>query len=114
MGQILPLAAFVPLVVLVHFGLKRLVNLGMSRWWLLGWLAPLLNLWLGHRCFACPSGYAYHRKMDGPGIALAINYWLAIAGCLMAFGVFATMLTGLLGNNDLLGQLSARLRSPAG
>ncbi len=78
MGRILPLAAFAPLAVLVHFGLKRLLNLGMSRWWLLAFFAPVLNLWLGYRCMTCPSGYAHHKKMDAPGIAMAGLYWLAI------------------------------------
>jgi hypothetical protein len=33
-------------------------------------------MWLGYRCLACPSGFARHKKLDGPGIALAIIYWL--------------------------------------
>ena len=84
MGQILPAAAFAPLVVLVWFGLKRLVNLGMSRWWCLAVFAPVLNLWVGYRCFACPPGYAYHKKLDGPGIALAILYWLVMLAAFVA------------------------------
>jgi hypothetical protein len=71
-------AAFVPLIVAVHFGLMRLLNLGMSRWWFLGHFVPLLNLWIGYRCFACPAGYAYHKKLDGVGVALAIIYWLTL------------------------------------
>lgn len=55
---------------------KRFVNLGMTAWWLLGMLVPFLNWWLGYRLFACPPGYAMHRKMDGIGIFLAIVYWL--------------------------------------
>ena len=44
----------------------------------LAFLAPFLNLWLGYRCLACPSGYAPHKKMDGPGIVLACLYWLSV------------------------------------
>jgi hypothetical protein len=86
MGKILPFAVFVPLVTLVHFGLKRFVNLGMSRWWSFAIFAPILNLWVGYRCFVCPAGYAYHKKLDLPGIALAILYWLivlSVGGILM-------------------------------
>jgi hypothetical protein len=61
----------VPWVALAYFWMKRLVNLGMSRVWLLEILAPVLNLWVSYRCFACPPGYAYHKKLDGTGIALA-------------------------------------------
>jgi hypothetical protein len=78
MGKILPFAVFVPLVTLIHFGLKRFVNLGMSRWWSFAIFAPILNLWVGYRCFVCPAGYAYHKKLDFPGIALAILYWLIV------------------------------------
>ena len=79
MGKILPLAALLPLGMVIHFGLKRLTNLGMSRWWLLAACIPGLNLWLGYRCFACPPGFACHKKWDGPGIALAAVYWTAMA-----------------------------------
>ena len=78
MGQILPYAAFAPLVLLLHLGVGRLVNLGMSRLWCLAVLAPGINLWLGYRCFACPPGYAFHQKLDGRGIALAMAYWLVM------------------------------------
>lgn len=76
MGKILPYASFVPLAVIAHFWLQRLVNLGMSRLWILAVFAPVLNLWLGYRCFVCPAGYAYDRKLDGPGILLAVLYGL--------------------------------------
>lgn len=69
-------AALLPAILVIYFLLIRLVNLGMSRWWFFGTFVPFLNLWLGYRCFACPPGYAYHKKLDGAGIALAIFYWL--------------------------------------
>jgi hypothetical protein len=71
-------------LVALYCGLQRFLNLGMSRWWYLGNFVPFLNLWLGYRCFACPAGYAYHKKMDGIGIALAILYWLLIATVVLA------------------------------
>jgi hypothetical protein len=80
-----------PLLMAVWFGLARLVNLGMSRWWFLGQFIPILNLWLGYRCFACPAGYRYHKKMDPTGIVLAIVYWLILLlglGSLVMLGVW--------------------------
>jgi hypothetical protein len=50
----------------------------MSRWWYLAVFAPILNLWLGYRCVACPPGYAYYKKMDAAGIGLAILYWSSV------------------------------------
>lgn len=67
-----------PMLVALVFSVLRLVNLGMSGWWFLGNFVPLLNLWVGYRCFACPPGYAVHKKMDGAGIILAILYWLLV------------------------------------
>jgi hypothetical protein len=95
MGKILPVAALLPLLVLVHFGLQRLVNLGMSRLWLLAVFAPFLNLWLGFRCFACPPGYAYHKKLDGPGAALAILYGLIALAAVLLLAAFTALLFGL-------------------
>ncbi len=69
-------AALLPVILLIYFLLMRLVNLGMSRWWFFGAFVPLLNLWVGYRCFVCPPGYAYHKKLDGAGVALAILYWV--------------------------------------
>ena len=69
--------ALLPVIFIIYFILMRLVNLGMSRWWFFGIFVPALNLWIGYRCFACPPGYAYHKKIDGAGIALAILYWLS-------------------------------------
>jgi hypothetical protein len=95
MGKILPVAALLPLLVLVHFALQRLVNLGMSRLWLLAVFAPFLNLWLGFRCFACPPGYAYHKKLDGPGVALAILYGLSALAAVLLLAAFTALLFGL-------------------
>ncbi len=107
MEIILPLAALVPLVVLVYFGLMRVWNLGMSRWWYLAMFVPILNLWVGYRCFACPAGYAYHKKMDGPGIILAILYALMILLCVLSLAVFF----GAIHNPEIQQQLREALRS---
>lgn len=110
MGKILPLASLVPIVMLVHFGLRRLVNLGMSRWWYLAVFAPILNLWVGYRCFVCPPGYAYHKKLDGPGIALAIPYWLIMLSGVLILAAAAASLFGMVDNPQLLEPLRAAIR----
>lgn len=110
MGKILPAAALVPLVVLLHFGLKRLLNLGMSRLWCLAVFAPILNLWVGYRCFACPAGYAYHKKMDGPGIALAILYWLIMLSAVLILAAFVALLCGATSSPALQEQLRDVIR----
>jgi uncharacterized membrane protein YhaH (DUF805 family) len=105
MGNILPAAPLVPLAVLVYFSLKRLVNLGMSRWWCLAVFAPILNLWVGYRCFACPAGYAYHKKLDGPGIALAILYWLITVAAVLIVAAMVALLVGVINSPSLHEQL---------
>ncbi|HEX5790441.1 MAG TPA: GYF domain-containing protein [Luteolibacter sp.] len=70
----------------------RLNNLAMSRWWFLGFFVPLLNIWLWYRCFACPAGYASHKKLGKMGVLLAILYWgmwLTIIGTIGAGAYFA-------------------------
>jgi uncharacterized membrane protein YhaH (DUF805 family) len=74
-----PLAGF---LVLASF-VKRLHNVGMSGWWLAGFLVPVLNLWLGFRCLACPGGYATRKRLDGVGKLIAVLYWAAILACVM-------------------------------
>lgn len=95
MGTILPVAEYLPLVVVVYFVVKRLANLGMSRWWCLAAFVPILNVWAGFRCFACPAGYAHHKKMDGPGIALAILYWLMILAIALILASLAAVFFGV-------------------
>jgi GYF domain 2 len=68
------LSTLVPVVLVTHLALQRLVNLGMSRWWILAVLVPILNLWLIYRWLVCPAGYGYHQKLDHAGKALAIVY----------------------------------------
>jgi hypothetical protein len=71
-SMLLPFARIVPVAVLIYLVLMRLVNVGMSRWWALVIAIPVLNLWVGFRCLVCPPGYAYHRKLDRTGIAIAL------------------------------------------
>lgn len=98
---LLVLPVFVTLVISV----MRLINLGMSGWWFLGNLVPFLNLWVGYRCFACPAGYANHKKMDGVGIFLAILYWLMILAGVVAFAAIVAVILGELGSPELREQI---------
>jgi hypothetical protein len=97
-------------IILIYYGLQRLANLGMSRWWYLGYLVPLLNLWIGYRCFACPAGYAYHKTMDGIGIALAIIYWLLLLALILAGIAMAVVFIGLANDPNLQEQLQQWLQ----
>lgn len=105
MGAIGIASAVLPWLVAIYFGITRLMNLGMSRWWYLANFVPLLNIWLGYRCFACPAGYAYHKKLDGVGVFLAICYWLLVVIGILAMVACVAVLFGALGNSELLDQI---------
>jgi len=92
---------FVPALVIFWTSIQRLANLGMSRLWILGNFIPILNLWIGYRSFACPAGYAHHKKMDGVGIFLAIVYWLVVAAAILVLVVALLALFGVIGDPDL-------------
>jgi hypothetical protein len=104
-------AMVVPWILAIWFGLLRLTNLGMSRWWYLGNLVPILNLWVGYRLYVCPAGYAFHRKLDAPGVVLAIFYWLMILFMVLMVITFIAMLTGMFGSPEIRQQLEEALRN---
>jgi uncharacterized protein (DUF983 family) len=83
----------------------------MSRMWCLAVFAPFLNLWVGYRCFACPSGYAFHKKLDGPGIVLAIVYWLVMLAFVLMLVAAAAMLLGAIKSPELQEQIRSLIRS---
>ena len=103
-------AAFVPLLVFLYFSIQRFANLGMSRLWFLGHFVPILNFWTGYRSFACPAGYAYHKKLDGIGIFLAILYWLwVLLWVLLVVGTLAILL-GAAGSPEIQEKLQELMR----
>jgi uncharacterized membrane protein YhaH (DUF805 family) len=67
----------------------RLHNLGMSGWWSLALLVPIVNILLTVRCSAFPEGYADHRQLD-----LAAR---VILGCILALFVIPLGLVMVLG-----------------
>lgn len=108
-----------PSVLALYFGIQRFANLGMSRWWYLGHFVPILNLWTGYRSFACPAGYAVHKKMDGAGIFLAIIYWLVVVAVIASIAFLIAILAGAAGSPEIQQQLkdlleTLRLQPPAG
>ena len=107
----LPGLSVVPLLVIIVISLKRLVNLGMSRWWFLGNIVPILNLWIGYRCFACPAGYAFHKKLDGAGIFLAIIYWLLLLIAVVATILIIAALAGSWGSPEIQQQIREAVRA---
>lgn len=105
MKVLIPALQIVPLIFMIYIGLNRLVNVGMSRWWFLGHFVPLLGLWVFYRSFACPAGFAFHKKMDGIGIVLAIVYWLTILAGFVALALFIAVIFGAFGNPELKQQI---------
>lgn len=101
----------VPFVVGIYFGISRLVNLGMSRWWYLANFVPFLNVWVAYRCFACPAGYAFHKKLDGKGVFLAIIFWLVLAIGLLFVAAVIALLFGMAGSPELQEQIREAMRA---
>lgn len=101
---------FLPVLTGIYFYLMRLVNLGMSRWWILANFVPLLNFWIGFRTFACPAGYAYHKKLDGAGIFLAIIYWLLLLLVIVSCIAFAALFFGAVADPEIRRQIQEGLR----
>lgn len=89
LAKVTNLAAFLPVVILCLIMIpRRFQNLGMSMAWCFGLIVPLLQMWLGYRLFACPEGYAVHKKLDRSGWLLAFLYWVPVV-LLLAFIIFA-------------------------
>lgn len=99
---VLQMLGLLPFALIIHFGLRRLLDIGMSRWWLATALVPLLNFWIIYRCFACPSGYAYHRTMDRSGFLVAFVYWsIILVGSIFFLTVIAPFV-GVADSSDFL------------
>jgi uncharacterized membrane protein YhaH (DUF805 family) len=106
------LLAFPVIIVLsiISLAAKRLQNVGMSGLWCLGHLVPILNLWVGYRSWACPAGYAYHRKLDGVGIFLAVIYWLLVVGLIAVVALGTLVFLGHVGDPAQQQQLQELIR----
>lgn len=89
LGTVGVILFLVPVFLAIAAILMRFQNLRMSRAWFFGLFAPLLNFWVSYRLFACPPGYADHKKLDPIGWVLAIIHWVSVALLVAAFGFAA-------------------------
>jgi len=103
---VLPLAGLLIVVTTV----KRLHNVGMSGWWVLGFAVPLLNVWLGYRCFACPPGYSGVKKLGGLGKFLAVLYWGAVLGIVGLIGMGLAGKLGEMNDSGFLEEISRQFK----
>ncbi len=81
--------ALLPFLLGIFAIVQRLQNLAMSRLWFFGMIVPLLNIWLGYRLFACPPGYAEHKRLGALGWILAIIYSLPLIAMIAAGALVA-------------------------
>lgn len=107
----IPILNLVPVLLVIAFTLSRFANLGMSRWWFFGNFVPFLNLWVSYRCFACPAGYAYHKKLDGAGIFLAIIYWLLVLVGILVMAALVALMFGAIGSPEQQEQIREAIRA---
>jgi uncharacterized membrane protein YhaH (DUF805 family) len=84
-----------------YVSLLRFQNLGMSGWWILGNLVPLLNLWVGYRSICCPAGYEYHRKLDGIGKLLTVLYFGMFVLVIGVMVLAVLLLLGIVGGGAI-------------
>lgn len=98
-------------LLIVHASLERLVNLGMSRWWFFGNFVPFLDLWIWFRCFACPSGYAYHKKLDVAGTLLAVLYFVTLVLFVVAVAAAIAIAFGSIGTPEMRQQIQDAVRT---
>lgn len=66
---------------------NRMLDIGMTRWWLLGTLVPVVNIYPGFMCAFAPSGYKKEghenfKNVDG-GYQIGLVFVFAICGILV-------------------------------
>jgi uncharacterized membrane protein YhaH (DUF805 family) len=110
MNQLMLGLPFLPMLLGLYFVVRRLINVGMSGWWFLVGLIPLVNLWVGYRVFVCPGGYAYSKKLDGAGVFLAILYWLFVVALVGTVAGLVAVSFGIIGTPEQQEQLQEILR----
>lgn len=99
------------ILFMIYWAFRRLLNLGMSRWWIIGYVIPPVGIWVGYRCFACPAGYFFHKNMDGVGIFLAIVYWFVTLVTLLCMAVGIALMMGGIGSPEIQQQFQDALRT---
>jgi uncharacterized membrane protein YhaH (DUF805 family) len=71
------------MVVSVVAVASRLKNIGVTPWWALVFIVPLLNVIIGVTCLALPENYWHHRQLD---LAAWVVYGL-FGGVILIAGV---------------------------
>ncbi len=88
-------------ILFIFFSIRlialRFINIGMSGWWTLGLLVPLLNLPLYFILNILPPGYAYSKKLDVAAYILGFLFLLPIIALiiLIAIGSFSSLVEQL-------------------
>lgn len=77
--------------VIVSIGLvyQRLKNIGLSSWWCLAMIVPILNILVGLRCTVCQEGWADSRTLDSTGRTLCWVlgiFFVLIVAAMLALG----------------------------
>lgn len=88
MGWMALVVSLIGLGFAIWIAVQRLINVGLSGWWVLGLIVPILNIWLGVQCIAAPEGYAQHKTLDTAGKVI-IGVFLAVFVLLIAIVVLA-------------------------
>lgn len=78
------------ILALVSFVLayKRLINIGDNGWLCLLLMIPLVNIFIGVRCLAYPTGYADHKQLD-TAAKVIIGLFVGIIVIGVIFGILA-------------------------
>ncbi|GEM_PF-919919 len=71
-------------VISFYLLFSRFKNIGMSRWWTLGLVVPILNIFVSIWLISRQEGWVETRKLDGPGKIVA---WI--------FGILITLIVTL-------------------
>lgn len=88
MGWLFLIVSFIGLGFGIWIAVQRLINVGLSRWWVLGLIVPILNIWVAVQCIAAPEGYAQHKTLDTAGKVI-IGVFLGLFVLLIAIVVLA-------------------------
>jgi uncharacterized membrane protein YhaH (DUF805 family) len=74
--------------VSIYIIVMRLKNVGASPWWTLGFIVPLLNIYVGLMCLAFPEGYQTHKQLDGPAkIIIGLFLGVFVLGIVAAIAI---------------------------
>jgi uncharacterized membrane protein YhaH (DUF805 family) len=66
----------------------RLHNIGVSGWWSLLLLVPIVNILLTVRCSIFPEGYADHRQLD---FAARVILWFILGQVVIVVGLMVVV-----------------------